>query len=114
MTKKTVEKTRDINFPETLKCEQNMLGKKIVAKIAKTRFLFSHEYRDVKIGGKKARNNFPEKHEYCEQKMLGKKSPQKSAKTRFLCSHEYRDQKVGGKMRETIIPETHERARKKC
>ena len=45
---------RETNFPETHdKCEQKMLGKKIVGKIAKKRFLYSHEYRDLKMGGKR-------------------------------------------------------------
>ena len=74
-----------------------MLGKKSSQKSAKTRFLYSHEYRVQKIGGKKASETiFPETHEKCEQKMLGKISSQKSAKTRFLYSHDNRDQKMGG------------------
>ena len=84
------------------------VGKNIVSKSAKTRLLYSNEYRDQKIGGKSRETMFPDTHEYCEQKMLGKISSQKSAKTRFLYSQEYRDQKVGGKIRETIIPETNE------
>ena len=35
-----------------------MLGKKSLEKSAKTRFLYSHEYRDKKWEEKKARNNF--------------------------------------------------------
>ena len=35
-----------------------MLGKKSFQKSAKTRFLYSHECRDQKRGGKNARNNF--------------------------------------------------------
>ena len=46
------------------------VGKKSSQKSARTRFLYSHEYRDVKIGGKTRETIFPEKHEYCEQKML--------------------------------------------
>jgi len=38
-----------------------MLGKKSLEKSAKTGFLYSHEYRDQKIGGKKTRETiFPE------------------------------------------------------
>ena len=62
--------------------------KKSSQKIAKTRFLYSEEYRDQKLGGKNARNNFFQKHtNIARKKMLGKKSSQKSAKTRFLYSH---------------------------
>ena len=77
------------------------MGKKSSQKSAKTRFyLYSHEHRDQKIGGKKARETiFPVTHNSASQKMLGKKSSQKSAKTRFLYSHEYRDQKMGGTKR---------------
>jgi len=35
-----------------------MLGKKSSEKSAEKRFLYSHEYRDQKMGGKNARNNF--------------------------------------------------------
>ena len=34
------------------------VGKKSSVKSPKKRFLYSHEYRDQKIGGKKCRNNF--------------------------------------------------------
>jgi len=49
------------------------VGKKIVAKKCEKRFLYSHEYRDKKVGGKKTRETiFPETNEWCDQKMLGK------------------------------------------
>ena len=64
-----------------------MLGKK-AAKFAKKRFLYSHEYRDQKMRGKKHLKQFFKKHtNSASKKMLGKKSSQKSAKTRFLYSH---------------------------
>jgi len=52
-------------FPETHEeCELKMLGKKSSVKIAKKRFLYSHEYRDQKNGGKKcAKQIFPETNE---------------------------------------------------
>ena len=41
-----------------------MLGKKSSKKSAKTRFLYSHEYRDQEMGGGKTREAiFPETHE---------------------------------------------------
>ena len=40
------------------------VGKKIEGKIAKNVFLYSHEYRDQKMGaGKKRETIFPETHE---------------------------------------------------
>jgi len=52
-------KKRAKQFFEKLneKCGQKMLGKKSSQKSAKKRFLYSYEYRDQKMGGKKARNN---------------------------------------------------------
>jgi len=89
----------------TKKC----LGKKSSQKRAKKRFLYSHEYRDQKMMGKNARNNFPRNTRMIRRKMLGKKLSQKSEKKRFLYSHEYPDKKMGGKKtRERIFPETHE------
>jgi len=41
-----------------------MLGKKLSQKSEKKRFLYSHEYPDKKMGGKKTRERiFPETHE---------------------------------------------------
>jgi len=40
-----------------------MLGKKIVGKSAKTRFLYSHEYRDQKMVEKTRETIFPETHQ---------------------------------------------------
>jgi len=75
------------------------LGKN-AAKIAKKRFLYSHEYRDQKMGGKKhAKQFFQKQTNSARQICWGKKSLEKSAKTRFLYSHEYHDKKIGGKKR---------------
>ena len=58
-----------------------MLGKKLSEKSAKNFFLYSHEYRDKKMGAEKKRETiFPETHEKFEQKMLGKKSSERSEK----------------------------------
>ena len=52
-------KKRETIFAEKHEyCQQKNVVKKIVSKSAKTRFLYSHEYRDQKMGGKIARNNF--------------------------------------------------------
>ena len=85
------------------------MGKKSSQKSEEKSFLFSHEYRDQKMGRKKARNNFSINTQMVQAKMLRKKSTQKRGKKRFLYSHEYRDKKMGGKKtRERIFPETHE------
>jgi len=59
VAKKWGEKKRETIFAEKHEyCQQKNVVKKIVSKSAKTRFLYSHEYRDQKMGGKIARNNF--------------------------------------------------------
>jgi len=85
-----------------------MLRKKSSEKSAKNVFLNSHEYRDQKMGGKNARNNFSRNTRKVRAKNVGKKIVGKSAKNVFLYSHEYHELKMGGKTRETILPETHE------
>ena len=74
-----------------------MLGKNRLKKVRKHVFLYSHEYRDQKIGEKRARKNFSSNTRIERAKKLRKKSSQKSAKTRFLYSHKYHDQKLWGK-----------------
>jgi len=39
-----------------------MLGKKSLEKSAKTRFLYSHEYLDQRMGGKESAKQFFQKH----------------------------------------------------
>jgi len=85
-----------------------MFGKKSSEKSAKNVFLYSHEYRDQKMGGTKRAKQFFQKHTISASKNVWKKSSENSAKNVFLNSHEYRDQKMGGKTRETIFPETQE------
>ena len=55
--------------------------------------LYSHEYREQKLGGKERPKQFFQKHTNSVRKKLGKKSSEKSAKHRLLYSHEYRGQK---------------------
>jgi len=43
--------------------QRKMLGKKSSQKSEKKSFLFSHEYRDQKMGRKKRERIFPETHE---------------------------------------------------
>jgi len=72
----------------------NMVGKNC-RKSAKKSFLYSHEYRDQKMGEKTRETIFPENTNSARKKCL-KKSSEKSAKIRFLNSHKYPDQKWGG------------------
>ena len=54
-----------------------MLGKKSSEKSAKNVFLYSHEYRDQKMGGKKSETIFPEtlivRTKNVGEKIVGKK-----------------------------------------
>ena len=87
----------------------NNVRKKSSEISAKYVFFYSHEYRDQKMGGKNARNNFSINTRIVRAKNVGKKSSERSEKKRFFYSHEYRYQKMGvGKTRETIFPETQE------
>ena len=67
-----------------------MLGKKS-EKSAKNVFLYSHEYRDKKIGGTKRAKLFLQKHTISASKKVWKKIVGKSAKNVFLYSHKFRD-----------------------
>ena len=84
-----------------------MSGKKSSQICAYFRFLYSHEYRDQKMGGKNARNNFSRNTRIVRAKNILKKSSHKCGKTCFLYTHEYRT-KNKGKTREIIFTETHE------
>ena len=57
-----------------------MLGKKSLEKSAKTRFLYSHEYRDQKIGGKERAKQFFQKYTNSAFKKYFEKIIAKSAK----------------------------------
>ena len=75
----------------------------------KNNFLYSQEYRDLKIGAKKRAEQFFQKlNEKCGQKMLEKKSSQKIAKKKFFIFTRISCPKNGGKKRERIFPETLE------
>ena len=65
VTKKWREKTRETNFSRNTRIVRSKnVGKKIVGKSAKNLFLYSHEYRDQKMGaGKKREIIFPETQE---------------------------------------------------
>ena len=61
---------------------KNVGKKNPLKKVRKKRFLYSHEYRDHKMGGKNARNNFSRNTRIVRTKNFGKKSSEKSAKKR--------------------------------
>ena len=85
-----------------------MLEKKSSEKSAKNVFLYSHEYRDQKMGGKRAKQLYQKHTNSASKKCWGKNRRKKVRKTVFLYSHKYRFQKMGGKTRETIFPETQD------
>ena len=49
-------------FPETQFLRAKNDGKKSCVKSVKNRFLYTHEYRDQKMGTKKCTNQFVQKH----------------------------------------------------
>ena len=70
-----------------------MMVKNWSEKSAKKLFLYSHEYRDQKMKGKKPAKKFFQKHTNSGSKKYWEKIVSKCAKKRFLYSHEYCDQK---------------------
>ena len=83
-------------------------GEKIVGKSAKNVFLYSHEYRDQKMGGKKRAIQFFQKHKNnAIKKCWGKNRRKKVRKTFFYIHTNIVTKKWGEKTRETIFPETH-------
>jgi len=61
-----------------------MLGKNSSGKIPKNFFLYSHEYRDQKMGGKNARNNFSRNTRIVREKNVGKKIVGKKCEKGFF------------------------------
>ena len=74
-----------------------MLGKKSSEKSAKIVFLYSHEYRDQKMGEKKRETIFPGKTLIVRAKMLGKKSSERSEKNIYFYSSNIVTKKWGEK-----------------
>ena len=75
-----------------------MFGKKSSEKSAKKVFLYSHEYRDQKMGEQNARNNFSRKQLIVRAKNVGEKIVGKKGEKRFLYSKKIVT-KYGGKKR---------------
>jgi len=83
--------------------------KKSSEKSAKNVYLYSHEYRDQKMGGTKRAKQFFQQHtnsasKKCWEKIIGKKCEKRF----FIFTRISRPKNGGGKTRETIFPETHE------
>ena len=71
---------------------------KNVGKKCEKRFLYSYDYPDQKMVGKKRAKQFFQKHtNSTSKKCWGKNPSEKNPKKRFLYSQEYCDQKMGGK-----------------
>jgi len=81
---------------------------KIVGKKCENRFLYSHEYRDQKMRGKNARNNFFTSTRIVQAKNVGKKSSGKGGENVFYTHMNIVTKRWRKKTRETISPETHE------
>ena len=85
-----------------------MLVQNSSEKCAKKLFLYSHEYRDQKMRGKKPAKFFFQKHTNCASKKYWERSSERSAKNVFH-NHTYiMTKKWRGKNRETIFTEVHE------
>ena len=86
-----------------------MFGKKSSEKSAKIVFLYSHEYRDEKMGEEKSTKQFFQKHTNTAGKKCWEKNRRKKVRKRFFYIHtNIVTKKWGGKTREIILPETHE------
>ena len=109
VTKKWVggENARNNFSRNTRIVREKNVGKKIVGKKCEKLFLYSHENRDQKMGGKTREIIFPQTR-IVRAKNVGKKIVGKKCEKSFLYSHEHREQKMGEKTREIIFPETHE------
>ena len=87
------------------------IGKKIVSKSAKKRFLQSYECFDKKWGrgGGKCAKQFFQKHTNSASKKCWEKNrSKKGQKTFFIFSRYSYQEMVGGKNHENIFLETHE------
>jgi len=85
-----------------------MLGKKSSYKSAKKRFLYSHEYHDQKMAGKKRAKQFFRNTRVVRTNILRKNRGKKVRKTFFIFTRiSYRKNMVK-KKRETIFPEAFE------
>jgi len=84
------------------------VGKKSSEKGAKKRFLYPHEYRSKKWGGKNPGHNFSRNTRIVRPKNVRKKIVGKVRKSVYYIRKNFVTKKWGKKTRETIFPETHE------
>jgi len=85
------------NFSRNIRIVRAKNGKKLRKEVRKT-ILYSYEYPDQKMVGKKRAKQFFQNHtNSASKKCWWKNSSERSPKKRFLYSQEYRDQKIGGR-----------------
>ena len=95
MTKKWGGENAQNNFSRNTRIVRSKNGKNLRKEVRKT-ILYSYEYPDQKMVGKKREKQFFQKHtNSASKKCWGKNSSARSPKKRFLYSQEYRDQKMG-------------------
>jgi len=63
---------------------EKYVGEKIVGKSTKSRFLYSHEYRDKKMGGKERAKQFFKKHTNSASKKCEEKNRRKKLRKNFF------------------------------
>ena len=84
VTKKIGKKSAKQFFQKHTNCAMKKCLEKIVGKIAKKRFLDSHDNHHQKMGRNTRETIFPETNELCEQKIVGKKIVGKKCVTTFF------------------------------
>jgi len=103
------EKKRAKNFfQKHMNSAVKNVVKKTSEKSANNVSIYSHEYRDQKMGGKNARNNFSRNTRIVQEKKLGKNSTEKVRKTFFYIHTNIVTKKWGDKTSKTIFPDTNE------
>ena len=81
-----------------------MLGKKSSEKSAKIVFLYSHEYRDQKMGGEKKAKQFFQKHKNNAIKKCWEKNRPKKVRKKFFYIHTNTvTKKWGGKKAQKML-----------
>ena len=92
-----------------------MLGKKSSEKSAKKLFLYSHEYRELKMGGKKLAKQFFQKHTNSASKKFWEKNRRKKVRKSFFYIHSNIVNKIWGEKRAKQFFQKHTNsATKKC
>ena len=71
-------------FQKHTNSAKKKVGKKSSEKNAKKRFLYSHEYRDHKMGGKNARNNFSRNTRIVRTKKCSENNRRKNCEKTFF------------------------------